>query len=108
MIYVYWAWVRSGITARNIIPHSARARCKPNVICVEEDAVGVIWVNSDALIVPVLVIIPATVSERAALRALYITPARAAVCGGPRAEPTTTGIAAIAAVPNDGLYLRIK
>src|SRR5207248_2831044 len=109
LIYVHWAWVPSGITARGIVPHISCARCKPDVEGVEEDAVGVIWVNSDAGIVPVLRIIHATVSERAALSALHITPTRAAIRGGPGAELATFRIAATAVViPNDGLCLGVN
>src|SRR5438874_1668679 len=105
LIYVHWAWVTAGITARNIIPHVSCARCKPYVEGVEEDAVGVIWVNSDALIVPVLRIIHATVSERAALRALHITPARAAVCRSPRTKLASVGATTAVVIPNDRLRL---
>src|SRR5438874_12508223 len=109
LIYVHRAWVPSVITARGIVPHISCARCKPDVEGVEEDAVGVIWVNSDALIVPVLRIIHATVSERAALRALHITPTRAAIRGSPGAELATIRIAATAVViPNDGLCLSVN
>src|SRR5438552_7046829 len=106
LIYVHRVWVPSGITAGGIIPNCACACCKPNVEGVEEDAVGVIWVNSDALIVPVLRIIHATVSERAALRTLHVSPARPAIGGSPGAKLTSIGIATTAVViPNDGLRL---
>src|SRR5438552_17403233 len=106
LIYVHWAWVTAGITARNIIPHVSCARCKPYVEGVEEYAFGVIWVNSDALIVPVLRIIHATVSERAALRTLHVSLARPAIGGSLGAKLTSIGIATAAVViPNDGLRL---
>src|SRR5439155_22870522 len=109
LVHVHRVWVPSGITAGGIVPDSSRARCKPDVEGVEEDAVGVIWVNSDALIVPVLRIIHATVSERTALRTLHITPARAAICASPRPELATIRIAATAVViPNDGLCLSVN
>ena len=103
----------AGITAGGIVPHSTRARCKPHVERVEEDAVGIIRVHGDSLVVPVLRIIggaagDSAVSERAALRALHISPGRAAVCRSPRTKLAAIGVAAAAIViPNDGLHLRV-
>src|SRR5438874_5421279 len=96
LIHVHRVWVPSGITAGGIVPDSSRARCKPDVEGVEEDAVGVIWVNSDALIVPVLRIIHATVSERTALRARHVAPVRTAICASPGAKLTAVSTAAAA------------
>src|SRR6266446_7266994 len=102
------------ITAGGIVPHSARARCKPHVKRVEKDAVRIVWVHCDSLVVPVLGIVAlarggCAVSERAALRALHITPARATVCGSPSAELAARSTAAAAvAVPHDGLALCVN
>src|SRR4029450_624219 len=104
LVHVHGTWVRAGITTGDIIPHSSRARCEPNVICIEEHAVGVVRVHRDSLIVPVLRIIETTVTERTALRAFHISPAAAAICGSPGTKLATVTIAA-SAIPNDGLRL---
>src|SRR4029434_1868904 len=107
LVHMHGTWVRAGITTGDIVPHSSRARGKPNVICVEEDAVGVVRVHRDSLIVPVLRIIEATVTERTALRAFHISPAGAAICRSPCTKWATVGIAA-SAIPNNGLRLRVN
>src|SRR5256885_2541640 len=109
LIYVHRPWVPSGITARKIVPHTSCARCKPDVKGVEEDAVGIIWVNRNALIVPVLGIIETTVTERAALRAFHISPARPAIRASPRTKLATVGITTpTVVIPNNGLRLRVN
>src|SRR6476469_509155 len=88
------------ITARDIVPHSSRARCKPHIERVEEDAVRIVWVHCDSLVVPVLGIIACgirAVSERAALRAFHVSPGAAAVGCRPGAELTAIGAAAAVA-----------
>src|SRR6266403_1592093 len=85
------------ITARDIVPHSSRARCKPHIERVEEDAVRIVWVHGDSLVVPVLGIIACgirAVSERAALRTFHVSPARATVCGSPGTQLAAIGAAA--------------
>src|ERR1044072_9663981 len=104
LVHVQGPGFPAGITTGDIVPHSSRTRCEPNIICIEEHAVGVVRIHRDSLIVPVLRIIEATVTERTALRAFHISPAGAAVCGSPRAELATVAIAA-SAIPNDGLRL---
>src|SRR6266566_4705319 len=100
------------ITAGGIVPHSSRARCKPHVERVEEDAIRIVWVHGDSLVVPVLGIVAlatSAVSERAALRTLHISPARATVCGSPRAKLATIRTAAAAiAIRHDGLALCVN
>src|SRR6184192_1957707 len=108
LVHVHGTWVRAGITTGNIVPNSSCARCKPDVKSVKEHAVGIVRVHRDSLIVPVLRIIEATVTERTALRAFHVCPAGTAICGGPRTKLTTVGIAAAAvAIPNNGLRLRV-
>src|SRR5215510_15265132 len=102
LIHVHGTWVSAGIATGDIVPHSSRTGCEPNVICVEEHAVGIVGVHRDSLIVPVLRIIEATVTERTALRAFHISPARAAICGSPCTQLATVGTAATAIViPNN-------
>src|SRR5262245_58946122 len=103
LIHVHGTWVSAGITTGDIVPHSSRTCCEPNVICVEEHAVGVVRVHRDSLIVPVLRIIEPTVTERTTLRAFHISPADAAICCSPGTELTTVSTTAIARIPNDGL-----
>ena len=99
------------ISAGGIVPHSSRARRKPDVKRIEEDAVRVVRIDGDSLVVPVLWIVAlatSAVSKRAALRALHITPVRAAVCGSPGADLAASGIAAPAIiVTNNGLHLSV-
>ena len=78
-----------GIPAGGIVPHRSSAGCKPDVECVKEDAIRIVRIDRDSLVVPILWIIAGTtltVSERAALGTLHITPARAAICGSPGAK----------------------
>src|SRR5262245_24661568 len=100
------------ITAGGIVPHSARARCKPHVERVEKDPGRMVWVHCDSLVVPVLGIVAlatSAVSERAALRALHISPARATVCGSPGAKLAAISTAAAAvAIGRDGLALCVN
>ena len=99
LIYVNGTWVRGAITTGGIVPDSSRARCKPNLEGIEEDAVGVIWVNDDSLVVPVLRIVAlatSAVSEGTALRALHETPSPAAVCRSPGAKLAAVRAAATA------------
>ena len=99
------------ITARGIVPNSSRARCKPNVERIEEYPIGIIRIDGDSLVVPVLRIITGAVtaiSERATLRAFHITPARATVCGSPSADLAARGVAATTIIVTDnGLYLGV-
>src|SRR5215510_1450916 len=99
LVHVHGKWAPARITTGDIVPDSSRACCEPNVICVEEDAVGIVRVHGDSLIVPVLRIIEAAVTERTALRAFHIRPAGAAICGSPGTKLATVTIAA-SAIPN--------
>src|SRR5580765_7903770 len=79
------------ITAGDIVPHSARARCKPHIKRVEKDPVRIVWIHGDSLVVPVLGIIAlarggGAVSERAALRTFHVSPAPATVRASPGAQ----------------------
>src|SRR6266496_2156705 len=100
-----------GITAGRIVPDSSCARCKPHVERIEEDPVRIIRIYGDSLVVPVLRIIAltaTTVSKRAALRTLHITPSSPAVCASPGADLATSGVAAATIiVTDDGLGLGI-
>src|SRR6267154_2552472 len=89
----------------------SRARCKPHIERVEEDAVRIVWVHGDSLVVPVLGIIACgirAVSERAALRTFHVSPARATVCGSPGTQLAATGAAAAIAIRNNRLALRVN
>src|SRR5947208_16193068 len=109
LIHVHGKWTPAGITAGGIVPDGARARCKPDFKCIEEDSVGVVRIHRDSLVVPVLRIIAlatTAVSERAALRTLHISPVRATVCRSPGTQLTARTIAAAAiAIRRDGLAL---
>src|SRR6266516_2717055 len=86
-----------GITAGGIVPHSSRTRCKPHIERVEKHPVRIVRIHGDSLVVPVLGIVAlatSAVSERAALRAFHVSPARAAVCGSPGAKLATIRTAA--------------
>src|SRR6266436_3530464 len=96
------------ITAGGIVPHSARARCKPHVERVEKDPVRIVRIHGDSLVVPVLGIVAlatSAVSERAALRTFHVSPARATVRGSPGAKLATIGAATTVAIRHDGLAL---
>ena len=101
----------AGIATGDIIPNGACARCKPDVEGVEEDAVRIVRIHRDSLVVPVLRIIDGRFWQSlsdAALRSLHVSPARAAIGGSPDAELTSVGAAATAAViPIDRLRLRV-
>ena len=101
-----------GITAGGIVPDGSCARCKPDVESVEEDAVRIVWIHGDSLVVPVLWIVAGgilAVSERAALRTFHVSPACAAIRGSPGAELAARCASATAiAIPDDGLPLRIN
>src|SRR6476660_4018694 len=87
------------ITAGGIVPHSACARCKPDVERIEEDPVRIIWIHGDSLVVPVLGIVAlatSAVSKRAALRTLHVTPGCAAVRRSPGAKLASVRVAATA------------
>ena len=112
LIHVHWARVSAvRITAGGIVPHSSRARCKPDLERVKEDPVGIIRIDGDALVVPVLRIITGAVtaiSGLATLIAFHITPARATVCGSPSADLAARGVAATTIIVTDnGLYLGV-
>src|SRR2546423_4827206 len=100
------------ITAGGIVPYGARTRCKPYVECVEEDAVRIVWVHGDSLVVPVLGIVAlatSAVSERAALRTFHVSPGRATVCGSPGAKLAARSTPATAvAIRRDGLALCVN
>src|SRR6267378_8470812 len=89
------------IAAGGIIPGSSRARCEPNFKSVEEDALRIIWIHNDSLIVPVLGIVSCAVlavSKRAALGTFHESPTCASVSRSPSANlaarrTSTTAIA---------------
>src|SRR5436309_6794384 len=104
-------WAHAGITTGSIVPHSSRARCKPDIEGVEKHPVRVIRIHCDSLVVPVLRVIAGAViavSERAALRALHITPTPATVRGSPGTELAAIGAAATVAIRRDGLALCVN
>src|SRR5206468_9654893 len=99
------------ITARGIVPHSARTRCKPHLERVEKDPIWIIRIHGDSLVVPVLGIVAlatSAVSERAALRTFHVTPIGAAVGRSPGTQLATIGAAAAVGVEGYGLDLRIN
>ena len=112
LVHVHGMRAPTGITTGSIVPNSSCARCKPDLECVEENAVRVVWIHGDSLVVPVLGIIAlatATVSKRAALRAFQVTPSPAAVRGSPGAELAAVGVATAAiAIKNNGLGLSVN
>src|SRR5215469_886764 len=95
LVHVHGMRAPAGITTGGIVPDSSCTRCKPDLECVQENAVGVVRIHRDSLVVPVLGIVAlgiVTVSKRAALGAFHITPSPAAVCGSPGAELAAVGV----------------
>src|SRR4029077_12294398 len=93
------------IAAGGIIPGSSSARCEPNVKSVEEDALRIIWIHNNSLIVPVLGIVACAVlaiSKRAALSPLHEGPTCASVSRSPGANlaARSTSAAAVAVTDN--------
>src|SRR5437870_2539117 len=108
LVHVHGTWVPAGITTGDIVPYCPGPGSKPHIKGVKENAVGVVRVHRDSLVVPVLRIVEATVTERTALRTFHVSPAGAAICGSPCTKLATVGTAATAvAIPNNGLGLRI-
>src|SRR5437762_7417951 len=108
LVHVHGTWVPAGITTGDIVPYCPGPGSKPHVKGIKENAVGVVRVYGDSLIVPVLRIVEATVTERTALRTFHVSPAGAAICAGPCTKLATVGTAATAvAIPNNGLCLRV-
>ena len=107
LVHVHRATI-AAVTAGRIVPYCPCPRCKPHVKGIKENAVGVVRVYGDSLIVPVLRIVEPAASERATLRAFHISPVRASICGSPGTKLATVGTAATAVtIPNDGLRLRV-
>src|SRR5438552_5111060 len=72
----------TAIAARGVVPHGVPVLPKPNVEGVEKGAVRIVRIHGDALVVPILGIVAraaATVSERSAGRAGYLSPGYAAI-----------------------------
>src|SRR4051794_28875098 len=95
------AIVRCVVTAGDVVPRQIlRQRVasvpKPNVERVEKYAVRIIWIDRDALIVPVLVVIrihPFAVSQRRAIGTGNFCPSHAAIRCAIRSEFTTLSAA---------------
>src|SRR5205823_1191455 len=95
------AVVRGVVTAGDVVPrqilcYRVASIPKPNVEGVEENAVRIIWIDRDALIVPVLVVIrihPFAVSQRCAIGTGNLCPSHAAIRGAIRSEFTTLSAA---------------
>ena len=99
---------RAVIAAREVGERRTGARRKPDVVGVDEQAVGVVRIDREALVVPVLRVVEAAAAERRALRAGHERPRGAAVRARPDAELAAGAAAAIAArVSGDGLHLRV-
>src|SRR5581483_1167135 len=100
------------IPAGGIVPDISCASCKPDIKGVEENALGIIWIHYDSLVVPVLGIVTSSalaISERAALGALHESPACAAVNRNPGADLAPGCIAATTVtVADNRLYLSIN
>ena len=69
-----------GISAGGIVPYCACARCKPNVKSVEEDAVRIVRVYSDSLVVPVLRIIAGSILAVSVAHRLESLPCKSSSC----------------------------
>src|SRR4029077_4227376 len=97
------------IAAGGIVPDSPCARSEPNVERIKEDAIRIVRIHGDSLVVPVLGIVARAVlavSKRAALRTLHEGPTRTAVSRRPATDLPPSRIAAAAiAVTNNGLCL---
>src|SRR4029077_21295900 len=104
----YWGSA-VGIATCGIVPRSSRTGCKPDVEGIEEDAVGIVRVDVDSLVVPVLRVVARAVlavSERAARRTLHEGPVCTTVRGSPGADLAASGAATTAvAITNNRLCL---
>src|SRR4029077_20825705 len=102
-------WATIGIAAGGIVPDSPGAGSEPNVERIKEDAILIVRIHGDPLVVPVLGIIARAVlavSKRAALRTLHEGPTRTAVSRRPGTDLAARRIAAAAIiVTNNGLCL---
>src|SRR5262245_16095342 len=108
LVHVHGTWVGAGVTTGNIVPDCPRSRCKPDVKGIKKHPVRIVRIDRHALVVPVLRIIHSTITEQTALRALHVSPARAAVCGSPSTELTPGSAAATTiTIRGDRLALRI-
>src|SRR5215471_10572605 len=108
LVHVHGKWTPAGITTGDIVPCSSSARREPDVVSVDEQAVGVVRIDREALVVPVLRVVEAAVAERRALRATHERPRGAAVRACPDAELAAGGTAAVAArISGDRLHLRV-
>ncbi len=113
------AWGSGRVAARHVVEGRPRAGRQPHVEGTDEDAVGVVGVNRDGLVVPVLRVVAApgrahararvgAGGEQRARRAGHVAPGGAAVGRGPDAELAAGGVAAAAVVVGgDGLHLRV-
>src|SRR5437764_15137961 len=96
LVHVHGMWVGAGITTGSIVPDSSRARCEPHVVSIEEYPVRIVRIYGDSLIVPVLRIIEATVTQRTALRTFHVSPGASAIRRSTAAELAARGTAATA------------
>src|SRR5882762_1150730 len=93
------------ITAGSIVPRTSRTSREPDVESVEKNALRIIWIHNDSLIVPVLGIVACAVlaiSQRAALRTPHEGPTCASVSRSPSANLAagSTSAAAVAVTDN--------
>src|SRR4029077_13211827 len=91
---------------------SSGAGCKPNFEGIDKNPVGIIWINRDPLVVPVLGIVAraaTAIDERIAIRTGKLGPACAAVSRVPNAKLATVGTSTtIISVRRDRLHLRVN
>src|SRR5262245_22266014 len=106
LVHVDGKWVPAGIATGYIVPHSPCARREPAVVGVDEQAVGVVRIDREALLVPVLRVVEAAVTQRWALRSSHERPRAAAVRACPNAQLAAGGAAAVAGrVSGDRLHM---
>src|SRR5262245_10902200 len=98
----------SVVTTGHVIESCPGARCHPSVISIHKHAIRIIWIDSHALVVPVLWIVAAagraggnclstgaaTLPERAALRSRHIAPGSPGVGAHPNSELASGSVCA--------------
>src|SRR5437868_14124130 len=99
------------ITAGGIVPCSSRARCKRDVESIKENAIRIVRIHDDSLVVPVLWVIAGTalaVSEYPALGAFHEGPACTAIRRSPGAYLADTCVTTTSVtVTNDRLSVKL-
>src|ERR1700719_788755 len=85
------------VATSGISPGGVSILPKPDLECVEEGAVRIVWIHGDTLVVPVLIVIAsaaATVEQSRPRRTLNLGPSGSAISGTPCRKFATSAAAA--------------